>query len=226
MIPVHCISRSQELKIDFITENVKNLLVRNHWTAFNIILQKCSFDDPLPRLFKPFGFVKKTWPPLLLYICKCFHLDISCQLIHIGIIFLSTVDFYLCLTKIDTLGVKNLNIIQSMYRNIKSKVKFNNTLSEEFSCYSYVDVRQGECLLSFLAHLSSAQDELLWSLFVRRPSVRPSVRPCVRPSVRPSVNIFKRLLLWSRWANFAQISYGASLGWGNERLLKWSRSVD
>ena len=32
---------------------------------------------------------------------------------------------------------------------------------------------------------------------------------------------FKRLLLWSLWANFAQISYGASLGWGNERLLKW-----
>ena len=37
----------------------KNLLVRNHWTDFNIILQKCSFSDPLPRLFKPFGFVKK-----------------------------------------------------------------------------------------------------------------------------------------------------------------------
>ena len=44
--------------------------------------------------------------------------------------------------------------------------------------------------------------------------------------VRPSVNIFKRLLLWNRWANFAQISYGASLGWGNKKLLKWSRSVD
>ena len=40
-------------------ENFKNLLVRNHWTNFNIILQKCSFGDPLPRLFKPFGFVKK-----------------------------------------------------------------------------------------------------------------------------------------------------------------------
>ena len=40
-------------------ENFKNLLVRNHWTEFNIILQKCSFGDPLPRLFKPFGFVKK-----------------------------------------------------------------------------------------------------------------------------------------------------------------------
>ena len=40
-------------------ENFKNLLVRNHWTDFSIILQKCSFGDPLPRLFKQFGFVKK-----------------------------------------------------------------------------------------------------------------------------------------------------------------------
>ena len=114
MVPVRCTSRSQELKIDFLTKNLKNLLVRNHrtdfhiilqkcsfgdlyqdcssrldsskhmaargrglfslyinienfknllvriqWTDFNIILQKCSFGDPLPRLFKPFGFVKK-----------------------------------------------------------------------------------------------------------------------------------------------------------------------
>ena len=40
-------------------ENFKNLLVRNHWTDFNIILQKCSFGDPLPRLFKPFGFLRQ-----------------------------------------------------------------------------------------------------------------------------------------------------------------------
>ena len=40
-------------------ENLKNLLVRNHWTDFHILLQKCSFGDPLPSLFKPFGFVKK-----------------------------------------------------------------------------------------------------------------------------------------------------------------------
>ena len=40
-------------------ENFKNLLVRNHWSDFSIILQKCSFSDPLLRLFKPFGFVKK-----------------------------------------------------------------------------------------------------------------------------------------------------------------------
>ena len=59
MVPVHCISWSQELKIDFLTKNLKNLLVRNHWTDFNIILQKCSFGDPLLRFFKPFGFVKK-----------------------------------------------------------------------------------------------------------------------------------------------------------------------
>ena len=59
MVPVYCISRSQELKIDFLTKNLKNLLVRNHWTDFHIILQKWSFGDFLPRLFKPFGFVKK-----------------------------------------------------------------------------------------------------------------------------------------------------------------------
>ena len=59
MVLVRFISRSQELKIDFLTKNLKNLLVRNHLTDFNIILQKCSFGDPLPRLFKPFGFVKK-----------------------------------------------------------------------------------------------------------------------------------------------------------------------
>ena len=40
-------------------ENFKSLLVRNHWTDFHIILQECSFSDPLPRLFKPFGFIKK-----------------------------------------------------------------------------------------------------------------------------------------------------------------------
>ena len=40
------------------------------------------------------------------------------------------------------------------------------------------------------------------------------------------VKRFKRLLLWSLWANFVQISYGATLGWGNKRLLKLSRSVD
>ena len=53
-------------------ENFKNLLVRNHSTDYNIILQKCSFDDPLPRLFKPFGFVKnmatRGWGLFLLYI--------------------------------------------------------------------------------------------------------------------------------------------------------------
>ena len=40
-------------------ENFKNLIVRNLGTDFHIILQKCCFGDPLPRLFKPFGFIKK-----------------------------------------------------------------------------------------------------------------------------------------------------------------------
>ena len=32
---------------------------QKHWADFNIILQKRSFSNPLPRLFKPFGFLKK-----------------------------------------------------------------------------------------------------------------------------------------------------------------------
>ena len=58
-------------------ENFKNLLVRNHWTDFNIILQKCSFGDPLPRLFEPFRLVKKHGRQgrglfsLYIYIEKC-----------------------------------------------------------------------------------------------------------------------------------------------------------
>ena len=60
-----------------------------------------------------------------------------------------------------------------------------------------------------------------WAIVI---TFRPS---SVRASVRPSVNIFKRLLLWSRWANFAQISYGASLGWGRKIAkmvaVRWPR---
>ena len=43
---------------------------------------------------------------------------------------------------------KNLDIIVSMYRDIKSKVKLNNKLSGEFSCMT--GVRQGECLSPIL----------------------------------------------------------------------------
>ena len=42
---------------------------------------------------------------------------------------------------------KIFDIIQSMYKNIKSRVKFENDLSDEFS--SYIGVRQGECLSPF-----------------------------------------------------------------------------
>ena len=39
-------------------ENLKNLLVRSHWTDFNITWQECFFCNPQPRLFKPSWFVK------------------------------------------------------------------------------------------------------------------------------------------------------------------------
>ena len=41
-----------------------------------------------------------------------------------------------------------LDIIVSMYENVKSKVKINNRPSEKFSCMT--GVRQGECLSPLL----------------------------------------------------------------------------
>ena len=104
------------------------------------------------------------------------------------------------------------------YQLISSLIQILTLSNQESARSTIHPLKAYTVFFFFLAHLSSAQDELLRSLFVRRPSVRASVRP--------SVNIFKRLLLWNRWANFAQISYEASLRWGNEKLLKWSRSVD
>ena len=43
-----------------IIENFKNLLVKNHWTDFNITWQKCFLGYPLPRLFEPSSYVKKN----------------------------------------------------------------------------------------------------------------------------------------------------------------------
>lgn len=56
---------------------------------------------------------------------------------------------------------KILNIIQSMYNNIKSKVKFNNALSDDFS--SQLGVRQGECLSPFLfsMYLNDLENEFI-----------------------------------------------------------------
>ena len=39
-------------------------------------------------------------------------------------------------------------------------------------------------------------------------------------------NILKLLFFRNNWADWSQISYWASMGWGNENLFKWSRSHD
>ena len=56
---------------------------------------------------------------------------------------------------------KILNVIQSMYSNIKSRIKFNDNLSNEFS--SYIGVRQGECLSPFLfsMYINDLENELM-----------------------------------------------------------------
>ena len=51
------------------------------------------------------------------------------------------------LIRLDVRG-KILNVIMSMYKCVKSKVKVNNDISIGFECN--LGVRQGECLSSFL----------------------------------------------------------------------------
>lgn len=63
--------------------------------------------------------------------------------------------------KLIRMGIRGnmLNVIKSMYDNIKSKVKFNNQLSEEFTCM--LGVRQGECLSPFIfaMYINDLEDE-------------------------------------------------------------------
>ena len=57
--------------------------------------------------------------------------------------------------------VKMLDIFMSMYENIKSRVKLNNKLSQEFSCMT--GVRQGECLspILFALYVNNLEQELI-----------------------------------------------------------------
>ncbi len=63
--------------------------------------------------------------------------------------------------KLIKIGIRGkiFNVIKSMYANIKSRVKFNNNLSEGFSCE--LGVRQGECLSPFLfaMYINDLEDE-------------------------------------------------------------------
>ena len=63
--------------------------------------------------------------------------------------------------KLIHLGIsgKMLNIIKSIYADIKSRVKYKNDLSTSYDCY--LGVRQGECLSPFLfaMYLNDIEDE-------------------------------------------------------------------
>jgi hypothetical protein len=52
------------------------------------------------------------------------------------------------LYKLIKFGGKMLHIIRSMFENVRSRVQYNSTISEEFVCY--LGVRKGESLSSFL----------------------------------------------------------------------------
>ena len=56
---------------------------------------------------------------------------------------------------------KLLDIIMSMYKNIKARVQLDNKLSQEFSCMT--GVRQGECLspILFALYLNNLEQELI-----------------------------------------------------------------
>ena len=59
------------------------------------------------------------------------------------------------------IGGKILNIIMSMYKHVKSKVKLHNAVSEGFECM--LGVRQGERLSPFLfaMYLNDLDEEFI-----------------------------------------------------------------
>ena len=93
------------------------------------------------------------------------------------------------------------------------------------------------CLGAEFLHKSSGMEDLpkllkwvsyidVWPFY--REVKFASLCICMGPILLYGKNIenFKQLLLWSHLANVAQISCGASLGQGDERLLRRSRSID
>ena len=74
--------------------------------------------------------------------------------------------------------------------------------------------------MSLLAHLSR---RLMGELIVYQSLRRPSVRLSSVVRLSTFSNIF---FSENHWANWTQISYGESLGQGNESLFKWSWSHD
>lgn len=69
--------------------------------------------------------------------------------------------------KLIKFGVRGpiLNVIKSMYSSVKSMVKYNNELSNDFSCY--LGVRQGECPSPFLfsMYLNDIEDVFIRNKF-------------------------------------------------------------
>ena len=57
-----------------------------------------------------------------------------------------------------------LNIIKSLYSNIKSRVKFNNTLSETFECH--LGVFQGDSLSPLI--ISLYVYKTIWCLMIAK----------------------------------------------------------
>ena len=57
-------------------KHFKTLLFKKHWINFNITWQKGPFGDPLPRVIKPWRFIKNVaarWRPGLFYLYTCIY---------------------------------------------------------------------------------------------------------------------------------------------------------
>ena len=89
-------------------------------------------------------------------------LSIRSPTLYVASIFILHVLLHLVIKKTIIIYIA-LNIIKSMYENVKSKVKYKNRLSENFECY--LGVRQGESLSPFLfsMYLNDIEDEFYLS---------------------------------------------------------------
>ena len=195
----------------------KNLLLQNRGFLGAESLHESSGTGSLPKLLKELSYVD-VWP--FYGEVKFASLCICMSPIHLN--------GKKCWEFQTTSSLKPLsqfrsNFIWSHLRVGKQKIAKivqNRECLDAESLYKSLGTRGLPNLLKELSYVD------IWSFYGKVKFASLCIWMSPIHLNRKIVENFKGRRLWSHWAKFAQISYWAFLGRGNERLLKWSRFIN